>query len=158
MLKKRLEELGDLRSKLGDLERLIAGQGSGVDPEALRNLVDVASLEKLKDELLSTLVGKEEFSVLQKRVESLEATSTKLTELQEKTDERLKAIEKQLSNKVNCDQFDYLRALVNQLKTAGNKGEPTPSIPAIPSIDLNRIKDISDKLAEIEARLDSLAQ
>jgi len=157
MLKKKLEELEEHNNKL---EKLINGKMniSTIDPDALKNKVDISSLEKLKDELLSTLVDKKDFNLLQKRVESLEKTSSRLNELQEKTDERLKAIEKLLQSKVNCDQFDYLRALVNQLRAAGNKGEPAPSIPMISSEQLNRIKDISDKLAEMEARLDSLSQ
>lgn len=140
------------------LERLIGSKGDGIDANALKNLVDISSLEKLKDELLSTLVNKEDFNFLQKRVESLEETSARLNELQEKTDERLKALEKQIGNKVNNDQFDYLRSLVNQLIAAGNKGGPASPVPMISTEDLNRIKDISDKLAEMEARLDSLAQ
>jgi len=157
MLKKKIEELEEHNNKL---ENLINGKmnTSTIDPDALKNKVDISSLEKLKDELLSTLVNKEDFNLLQKRVESLEKTSSKLNELQEKTDERLKVIEKLLQSKVNCDQFDYLRALVNQLKASGNKNEPAPPIPMISSEQLNRIKDISDKLAEMEARLDSLSQ
>jgi flagellar capping protein FliD len=157
MLKKKIAELEEHNKKF---EELLNGQMnvSTIDPDALKNKVDISSLEKLKDELLNTLVNKEDFNLLQKRVEFLEETSSRLNELQEKTDERLKAIEKQLQNKVNCDQFDYLRALVNQLRAAGNKSEPAPPIPMISSEELNRIKDISDKLAEMEARLDSLSQ
>ena len=105
------------------------------------------------------MASKDDLNFLEKRVETLEYTTSEHTKEIDKINEKLKALEQDLLNKVNCDQFDQLMAIVNQLQASGNnKGEPVPVAPIISSKELNKLKDLSDKLAEMETRLDTLSK
>lgn len=177
-LKKRLKELEDLKNKFNELEKLILSQDNskpGIDLDALKNKVDISDLEKLKDELLNTLVSKEDFNQLEKRVEAAENHIETIdkrvgtAELNiadhskelEKINDRLNIIEQQLMNKVNNDQIDKLLAMINQIKAAGSN-QNTKIVqstgPSISQNDLNKLKEALDKIAEMEAQLDSLSK
>ncbi len=163
--------------KVPSIKDLASSEGAGTS-------LDLSQLEgliaKLKMELLESLAGKEEFQALLKRVESLESTTTTLTascetlkfdlgtvakHTNENTDEiaalkaKLKALEDKLANKVNCEDYDKLLVLINQLRASGTGGSGAaaqPAGPLIPSKDLNKIKEIAEKIPDIESRLDSL--
>lgn len=136
-------------------------------------------LNKLRETLMDSLVSKDDFSYLTKRVEILEGLTSTLSKEQEKThkeieeiNKRLKALEDQLLNKVNCDQYDELMRLINQLMAANKNNsvksddsgnsvkpiDPTPVGPMISSKDINLIKEVASKIEDIETRLNTLSK
>ena len=117
--------------KLQAMEALSGKSGEGVNLSGLEGLI-----ASLKSELYETLVKKEDFTKLIKRVEELETLTQELRLGQDKlkaevdgvskitmenTDEinklkeKIKALEAKLNNKVNCEDYDKLLVLINQL-------------------------------------------
>ncbi len=145
-MKARLDELEkllkalDLRVKAVEaaaarpLPEIKSSEGEeGIDTSQLVKL-----MESLKLELLGTLAKKEDLDALKKRVDTLESLTKTLNEEQEKTKtklggverqtientddiniikERLKQLEQKLGNKVNCEDYDKLLLLINQLSS-----------------------------------------
>ncbi len=142
-LKAAIEEL---KARLDELERLLKmmsegkgegeGEGKG-EGEGESSGIDVSQLDKLikslRADLQGSMVKREDFEKLKKRVEDLEAQGRRLTEEQKQTQDRLttvskqttentediaklkellKAIEQKLANKVNCEDYDKLLALI----------------------------------------------
>ena len=174
-LKKRLKELEDLKNKFNELEKLILSQDNakpGIELDALTSKVDISDLEKLKDELLNTLVSKEDFKQLEKRVEAAENHIETIdkrvgtAELNiadhskelEKINDRLKVIEQQLMNKANNDQIDRLIAMIKAAGTNQSTKVVQSTGPSISQNELNKLKEALDKIAEMEAQLDSLSK
>ena len=145
-LEKLKEDMKNLRAKVDELEKLLkaintklqamealSGKSSegGISLSGLDGLIS-----SLKSELYATLVNKEDFAKLVKRVEELEALTQELRKGQEhlkaeidgvskitmentdeinKLKERIKVLEAKLNDKVNCEDYDKLLLLINQL-------------------------------------------
>lgn len=135
IVEKLSEELNALKTRVDELEKLIKdikrSHGAPVKSEG-----DTAQHEKDSlvdvERLMESLVSKVDFEALLKRVGSLESVTQQLTttlgtvekKTVENTDEierlkeLLKGLEKKLSNKVDCEEYDKLLLLINQLRAA----------------------------------------
>lgn len=168
--------IGDIEAMNKKLERLMNDKGKVVknetdhvvresDTKNTKTAIDTSYLDDLKNSLLESLVSKDDFNYLTKRVESLETLSSSLSKQQDKTNkeierinERLKALEGQMLDKVSCDQYDELMKLVNMLRSGDNKGATGPVGPMVSSKDLNLIREVASKITDLETRVNTLAK
>lgn len=161
------EELEQLQKTIEDMGKTkIIQTDTKTEVITLDSKSYMESLDRLREELLKTLATKDDLQALTKRVESLESLAEGLSKEQERTNkeidtinERLKALEKQLADKVSCEQYDNLLALINQLRSTGdNKDELKPIGPIISSKDLNLLREIAGKFGDLETRVNTLAK
>eukprot|EP00826_Nyctotherus_ovalis_P033950 TRINITY_DN2777_c0_g1_i2.p2 TRINITY_DN2777_c0_g1~~TRINITY_DN2777_c0_g1_i2.p2 ORF type:complete len:245 (-),score=86.16 TRINITY_DN2777_c0_g1_i2:1139-1873(-) len=164
-MQKALEDLTKLVNAKTQVIRKDSGRKSKVETVISDPKDYIGSLERLREELLESLASKDDLNLLAKRIESLESLTSDLNKEQEKTNkeieainERLKALEKQLLDKVGCDQYDSLLALINQLKSPGDGKEVQPIGPIISSKDVNLIKEIASKFSDLETRVNTLSK
>lgn len=143
--------------------------------------VDMSQVEKLianlKLELIKIFASKDDFSALLKRIDNLDNLTNALAEAQDKTKlrvdvvirqtgenteditklkEKIKQLEDKLAGKVDCEEYDKLIALINQMRSSGGSGPAQPVEPILPSKDLNKLKELVDKIPNIEKQLDIL--
>lgn len=146
-----------------------------------KTIIDTSALDDLRNSLLDTLASKDDLNYLTTRVESLETLSSNLSQQQdkankeiEKINERLKALESQMLDKVSCEQYDELVALINALRaainnkadpgTAGTTGPAAPVLmaapvgPTVSSKDLNLIREVASKITDLETRVNALSK
>ena len=136
-MKTRLDELEKMMKSLGSRiakagEGVSVAPSQGIDESQLESLIS-----SLRIELMGKLTKQEDFNTLLKRVESLEAMTQSLNKSHEllkvevggigkqtaenteeinKLKERFKAFEEKLADKVNCEDYDKLLALIQQLQ------------------------------------------
>jgi peptidoglycan hydrolase CwlO-like protein len=170
------DDMEKLQKELEELMKIVNTKTKVVETEDKKPKAEVPplvtssegmpDLEKFRENLLEIFASKDDLNDLRTRVESLDTLTSDLNKEQEKTNkevdrinEKLKELEKQLMDKVNCDQYDSLLALINQLRSTGdNKTEAVPIGPIIPSKDINLIKEIANKFGDLETRVNTLAK
>lgn len=164
-MQKALEDLTKLVNAKTQVIRKDSGKKGRVETTVSDPKDYMGSLERLREELLESLASKDDLDLLAKRVESLESLTSGLSKEQERTNreieainERLKALERQLADKVSCDQYDGLLALINQLRSAGDGKETQPIGPIVSSKDINLIREIASKFADLETRVNTLSK
>lgn len=141
-MKERLDEVEKLVKAMNlKLEAMEAMSSTAGPSEGSGGGMDISKLEKfissLKADLLKTLVKKEDFEALVKRVEIVETTAKELSEAHTKLKtqvegvtkqtmdnteeikslmEKIKVLEQKLAGKVNCEEFDRLVETIGQFK------------------------------------------
>jgi len=163
-LQKELEELMKITNTETKVVLIEDKKPKTEAPPLTTSSEGIPDLEKFRKSLLETFASKGDLSNLTTRVESLETLTADLNKEQERTNkeidcinEKLKELERQLMDKVSCDQYDNLLALINQVRSKGD-AEPVPVGPIISSKDINLIKEITSKFGDLETRVNTLAR
>ena len=117
--------------------------------------------------------NRDDFDNLLDRVEKLEKNHENLKEFAESTDNQakinkddieelrklLKDLQDKLNNKVDSDVFDEelnnLKNLINSMGGSGT-GAPVVSGPSISTKELNRLKELTNKIPELEDMLNKI--
>lgn len=141
------------------IKEIIKEKTADFDPKGLATLEQIGDLSKKIEKLeKEQILLHETDKNLKDFCNSLDGKTKENTIEIEKIKEKLLYLEKALKGKVDCEDYDKLLLILNQIREGGDKGKtiPIPSGPIMGSKEINLLKEIGNKVPEMEQQIQDL--